>query len=309
MRYTGGMRVLKTLFFSLFWLVLIAGIGFLITREVLLQLALSQLTSDAKQLQGIARNTGVYIQDCQAKGSNPLDGSIIESIQLRFTSPNEYQIEVICSQYSIDPLIVEKQTLPYFVTKVPGTSGLTWRFEPTAVSLQLWGRTRSLGISEEKVEPGLTPAEVGTAFAPITSCLGLGYTCCQNETTIGEGPTVSTVTDCPRTCHTSCNSRPVILSVSSQPFIDQATRTVTIPRGSEVSIGYVVDHQGLEGVVTTVDYGDGQQDQFTEVSGFAPHTYQCATGGCRYAVQVSATSADGVVSADTPITKVTVIVQ
>lgn len=303
------MRVLKTLLFSFFWIAVIAGSGFLIAREVMLQLAMSQLTSDAKQLQGIARNTGAYIQDCQAKGSNPLDGTIIQSIQLRFTSSTEYQIEVICSQYSIDPLVVEKQKLPTFVKKVPGSSGLSWRYEPTAVALELWGRTRSLGVVEEKVEIGLTPEEVGSTFAPVTSCSGFGYTCCQPETTVGEGDAVTSVTDCPRTCHTSCSLRPVILSVSSQPFIDQATRTVTIPRGSEVSIGYVVDFQGLDGVITTVDYGDGQQDSFTEVSGFAPHTYQCTGRSCTYLVQVRAASENGVVSADTPITKVTVIVQ
>jgi hypothetical protein len=150
---------------------------------------------------------------------------------------------------------------------------------------------------------------VGTAYSPATSCAGFGYTCCQPETSIGQGEQITIATDCPRTCHTSCSVRPIILSVTTQPFLDQATRTVTVPRGSEVSIGYVVDQQMLEDVVTTIDYGDGQQQQFLEISGFSSHTYTCPTGNCRYTVEVSATAGNGVVSADTPITKLTVIVQ
>lgn len=303
------MRVLKTLFFSLLLIGIIGGIGFLITREVVLQIALSQISSHASQMQRIARNTGSYIQECQQKGSTPLTGSLIQAIQLRFTSSTAYALEVICSQYSLDPIVVETATLPPFVEKVAGSAGLTWRVEPSAISLTAGGRTRSIGITEEDVVVGLTPADASSAFGPVTSCSGYGYTCCQAETSVGQGDQVTTATDCPRTCFTSCAARPVILSVTTQPFLDQATRTVQLNRGEELSVGYVMDNAGLEGVVTTIDFGDGEQAQFTEINALAPHTYQCFGPSCSYQLVVSATAANGAVSAATPVTMVTVVVQ
>jgi hypothetical protein len=303
------MRVLTAIFTFLVTLAVVCGLGFLITREVLLQIAVSQLKSDISQLQRVARNTGSYIQECQKKGSNTLDGRVIDGIQLRFTSPTEYQLEVICSQYSLDPVLVESKELPWLVRKEAGGSGIRWQVEPSAVSVTLWGRTRSLGVEDEQLVEGLSPTEIGTAFSPVTSCSGYGYTCCQAETSLGEGTQITTATDCPRTCYTSCAARPIILSVTTQPFFDQVTRTVTVGRGEEVSIGYVMDAAGLEGVTTTVDFGDGEQASFTEINGSAPHTYQCTQGSCQYNVQVQATAANGAASAATPITQLTVLVQ
>lgn len=303
------MRVITSLFTSLLVIAVIAGVGFVVVREVLLQVALSQLKSDAGQLQRIARNTGGYIQECLQKGSNSLDDQIIQDIQLRFTSSTEYQLEVICSQHTLDPIVIESHQLPMFVQKAAGSSGLKWQLDPTAVAVTLWGRTRSLGIREETIVDGLSPVDVGIAFAPATSCTGYGFTCCQAETSIGKGEPIAAATDCPRSCFTSCSARPVILSLTTQPFLDQVTRTVQLGKGEELSIGYVMDASGLDAVTTVVDFGDGEQASFTEINGLTSHTYSCLQPSCQYQLSVVATASNGASSADTPVTKLTVLVQ
>lgn len=303
------MRILSFIVKVLIGGAVLVGIGFFVSREVLLQIAISQLKSDTAQMRSIARNTGAYIQNCQRQGTTGISGQFIDAIQLRFISDTEYVVEVVCSELRITPIEVLSNSLPMMVEKVPGSSGLTWGVEPSAVSLAIWGRQRSLGIEEESIVPALSPAEVGTAMAPPTSCEGFGYTCCQQELTIGTGELISRAQDCPQTCYQQCQDRPIVLSVTTQPFYDQATRTVTVQRGQPLQAGFVIDAQGLENVATTLNFGDGATQNFTEINGTASHTYQCSAPSCTYTLSVSAEDSSGISSAQTPLSQIKVVVQ
>lgn len=307
-RQNTPMRVLRTMITSLLGMGIVAVIAFFLTREILLQVAISQLKSSAGRLQKIARNTGGYIQTCREKGIVESTDGAIGSIHLRFTSDTEYVIEVICSQFRLDPIEVERSTLAPLVTKVAGSSGLVWQDEPTLVVLELWGRSRQLGIEDRRIvtevsQPPFKP------IVPITSCEGYGYTCCQPEGYQGEGELLPEAQDCPRTCYTSCIARPIVTAFSTRPFYDQKTRILQVQSGQSVDFSYVIGVDDPETMTVTVDFGDGQQEQFTGATGQTSHTYQCRSGACQYQASVVGTTAAGVSSVVTPLAKIQITVQ
>jgi len=144
---------------------------------------------------------------------------------------------------------------------------------------------------------------------PITSCEGNGYECCSADTSIGKGDIVSSVNDCPQSCYESCIRRPVILSVSTQPFFDLKTRVLTVTKGEEVLIGYVIDQADSKELDIMIDFGDGDSTQMTEYSGEAVHRYNCSKTTCKYNLTVSAVNEKGIEAVKTAVTSVTVIVQ
>jgi hypothetical protein len=300
------LRIIKTLLSSIIIFVVLGGIGFFAVREVLTQMAVSQLKASVSKMRQIAANTGAYTQECRLKGVT--QGRAIEMIQLRFTSDTEYFVEVVCSNFSLSPIQVSQKSLPPLVTKVPGNSGLVWQELPTSLGVQLWGRTLQVGVTDFQLVTGSSVQTI-QPVRPITSCQGYGFECCQIETAQGEGALVSDAADCPRTCYSSCVARPVILSVTTQPFLDQKTRTVTLKAGEEVEVGYVLDAAVLEGLRVTIDFGDGEQQRFSDINDRTAHVYKCGGGNCQYQLTVSAVDGAGIMSAATPITKINVVVK
>lgn len=268
----------------------------------------SLISSSLKQLGTISRNSGVYATECRKKGIVELDESSIKTIQLRFTSDTDYQIEVICNQFSLDPIIVEERTLPYLVSKSVGYSGVVWGEDLSGVAIQALGKVKSVYIEGLNVYVG-NLADVEGSIGPLTSCEGNGFSCCTVETSIGIGDNVTSVSDCPQTCFESCQRRPVILSVSTQPFFDLKTRVLTINKSEQVIIGYVTDFADSKELDIKIDFGDGEEIHLSEYSGDVTHQYNCNQTSCSYDLQVTAINEKGIEAARTAITRVKVIVQ
>lgn len=302
------MRILKSMFFFLVVLGAAAGVAFLVGREFLLTLGVTTMRSSFREVADIAKNTGTYAAECRKKGIVELDESSIKSIQLRFTSDTQYQIEVVCRQFSLDPIVIKQDQLPEFVTKVPGFSGVIWGEALSGVAIQAFGKTKSIFVEGEAINLG-TLQDVAGALGPPTSCQGQGFTCCPAETTIGEGRSLQNVTDCSANCYESCLRRPIVLSFSTQPFFDLKTREVIISRGEQLTVAYVTDFAGSKSLDITIDFGDGQVQRMSEFSGNTVHQYECSQAACRYDLRLTAINENGVEAAETAITRVTVIVQ
>lgn len=287
---------------------IIAAAVFFIGREFILTMGTSAMKNSLKEVASISKNSGVYAAECRKKGIIELDESSIKAIQLRFTSDTSYQIEVICRQFSLDPIIVTTGELPRFVQKTPGYSGVEWGEEFSGVAIESFGKVKSVYVEDSSIYLGSLD-DVEGAIGPITSCEGQGFTCCQVDTTFGQGDQINNVTDCPQSCFASCVKRPVVLSVSTQPFFDLKTRVLTANKGDQMIVAYVIDPAGAKDLDVTIDFGDGETKHMTEYAGDATHQYHCNKESCRYDLQVTAINEDGIEAARTSITRVTVIVQ
>lgn len=299
------MRVLRASITFLIFIVVIGGVGFLITREVLLSMATSSFTNSVATLRRTATNTGPYVQECRARGITDDSVSAIEAIQLRFTSPREYVIEVICSQFTLDPIVVAEFELPPLVTKSLGSSGLIWGQEFGGVGFELWGRSRGIFVEDGRIIRD--DAELASQImGPKTSCAGHGFECCYEETSLGQGDLFGEVTDCPRSCYEACVRRPLVVSFRSLPLMDAATREVAVSAGQPVEFAFVIDPVGSQDLTVEIDYGDGQVESFANFEGSATHFYNCSQPTCQYSAIVRAVIEDEIDSFPTPLSFITV---
>ncbi len=301
------MRIIKFLLASAVALLIFGGIGLFLGREALLLWGVTQIKTDLARLQGISHNYGDYARQCRQKGS-VLETNLIESYQLRFISPTDYVLEVVCAEFRLDPIVVASKSLPPYVRKLPGNAGILWGNAPSGIVVDAFGRRRTIVVEQEQMFFEGFDETASLGVGPVSSCAGYGFSCCQEETESGTGDQYVGVTDCPRSCYSECVKKPVILSFTSDPFMDPKTRTTTISSGEEVLFSYVIDSQGGEGHTVTVDFGDGEDQTLTELSSTATHQYRCTTGRCRYTARLLVTDNQGIQSAETALSKIQVAV-
>lgn len=299
------MRIIRFLLVSAVVIAVLAGGLALISRELFLAWGVATVRSQMGQLRQIARSPQAYSTQCAQKGAIPSEiGSVIESLQLRFTSDTEFVLEVVCVQFRLDPIQVAEGSLPMFVRKTPGSSGLIWGNESSAVELGVFGRHRTVLVEDRQLfyEP---PGIVNSGEGPLAACQGYGFECCQAETSQGMGDQLTQVTDCPRSCFSQCLRRPVVLSFTSDPFLNPQTRVAAVGAGESVTFSYVVDVPEAELVQIVINYGDGQEQQLLETSGSSSHTYSCTQPVCTYQASLSVTQENGATAAPTPVTMIT----
>jgi hypothetical protein len=165
-----------------------------------------------------------------------------------------------------------------------------------------------VGVENEEIK-NYTGGSISLGLSPQSSCEGYGYICCQAETFSGVGQAFAAVTDCPRGCFTQCLPRPIILSLATDPFVDEKTRIVYVLAGQPVTFSYVASYDvpnKRDAVTVTLDFGDGQQENFDRLNSRTTHQYACPQGNCFYNVKISAKTSTGVESAVTPTTHFTV---
>ncbi len=300
------MRILKFLFSSILVFAILAAVGFLSAREALLFWGTATVKSSLSKLVSASVNTGQYVRICREKGS-PGDQTAIVGMQLRFTSSQEYVLEVICTGFQFDPIIVETTKLPPIVSKVPGAGGVVFGTNLSAVTLSVWGRQQTVGIQDEAVVTSWTA--VSTGISPQTTCGGRGYTCCSADSQFGTGQIQTQVTDCPKSCYATCLPRPVVLSFSTDPIADAQTKTVTIGANQTVSFGFVVSYDTKKPLTVVLDYGDGKSETFNTFSGKSDHLYTCNVGICNYTVKLNLQTNDQIDSVDSSLSQFTVRVQ
>jgi len=301
------MRIIKFFITSFLFVGIVAVVVALIARESVLWIAASRVSASIDDLRAQASSPRSFLNACIAKGS--LDNSsIIDHLQLRFTSPTEYRIEAICSSFPQDPIVVSKSELPMPVHKVAGSGGILWGDERSGVELELFGRHRTVVLEQKIASIVNGKVDLGTV-TPQTTCEGFGYQCCQPESAIGKGTGYTQVTDCPKSCYAACLPRPIVLSFTSDPFPDTATRIVHATVGTTVIFSYVIESDVKGKTAITIEYGDGKSEPQTALSGQATHVYSCPTAQCKYTASISAVDHNGTLSAVTPISSLSLSVK
>lgn len=288
------MRVIRFFLTTLLGLSILGGIGFLVTREALLLLAQSQVKSVATKLNGISKTSG-YAQDCLDKIGK--EANILEpvaSVQMRFVDEKTYFTEVICYLHPQEPISIDQFTLPFFVTKAPGSSGIVAGDQPSGITLEIWGRKTAIAFASNKA----VSAQVDQKYTryPTAECKGFGYQCCTPELGVAQGEVVQPVLDCPTQCYTQCIVRPVVLSFVSDPYPDQATRQVILQKGESITFFYVFESRQDGSITGTIDFGDGQSQALEGTQGEVKHTYQCNLFECEYSAVLTLTNTQNQVS-------------
>lgn len=300
------MRILSLMIRSVILLLIVAGIAFLIGREVLLALGMTKMREALSSARVLRIAPGTIAPQCQTSALTDPTQAIVEQVQLTFISDTVFELQLLCRSSLRQPVMISQFELPPFVKKIPGTSGLIWGPGTTGVTLEVWGRHRSLILEDQKAvfENGFLPAGIGTG--PMASCSGYGFSCCPTDSTVGQGLQTSLVNDCPRTCYSQCITRPVVLSFTSQPFYDLETRVISISTGDEVIFSYVVNPGTGLTAESTLDFGDGTKDVSQDTAKSVSHLYTCDQSVCDYPVQLLLKDNRGIDSVNTPLSRFTV---
>ncbi|PIY80508.1 MAG: hypothetical protein COY80_02560 [Candidatus Pacebacteria bacterium CG_4_10_14_0_8_um_filter_42_14] len=301
------------------------GIGALFAaRSALLWWGSYSLTQATKSLQRTGKGPQ-YFRQCQQEVGSDINVAITPTPQIRFLSDTEYMAEILCDGFSADPIIVERYTLPIFVSKVPGSAGLILGADKSGVTLTVFAKELEvfksligylpdfLVIKKQVIlENGIlsmSSEEVDLGQSPVSTCAGYGFQCCNEQTDLGVGERLEGATGCTTSCYSSCTRRPVLLSFNTQPILDPRSRTVSVPAGVVVTWSYVADAGQDPSLTAWIDFGDGKHMELQGESGTTTHAYTCALSECRYKVEISLTDAWGVTSAPLSISTMTVVVR
>jgi hypothetical protein len=320
------MRILKAFLTSLIILAVLAGLGFLATREVLLMMATTKVKQSLKWIRDVD-NAQQYAAECSAKGATKLDTGQIHFTQLRYTGPNTYIVEVICHGRQFDPIQISEEKLPSLVRHKVGQSGLRWGADQ-GLDFECLNRIASVSVVEGVIQTALKPSEVETKPGPPTECSAYGYSCCDPNTQQGRSDQITEAIDCPQACYRTCRERPLVLNFSTQPYYDKLNRQLTISSGQSVTFSFTVSpnqepvlsgyydetdkiertiamletvfkRQDPELAVTVLlDYGDGSRDEFHSLRGQAEHVYHCSQPSCEYTANLKVVKENGAVSID-----------
>jgi len=305
------MRIISFIFSSFFVVAVLTVIAGLIGRESLLLIGSSKIQSSLTILERLSRDNLQIARQCREKGGTNADVATVGNMQLRFTNNKDYVIEVICNQFQSDPILISKDSLPVFVHKRAGSTGIIWGTDRSAIEIETFGRRKIIGVENEEIK-SYSSGSVTLGESPQSTCEGYGYFCCQQETFSGVGQSFSGVSDCSRNCFSQCLPRPVVLSLNTDPFADDTKHTVTVVAGEPVTFSYVASYDipdKTKPVSVTFDFGDGQHESFTTLSGKTSHRYDCPRGNCNFQTQLSIKGSNGIAAALTPITQLKVHVQ
>jgi hypothetical protein len=318
------MRILKLIFSAVFLFIIITVAGFFVTREALLYWGTAKVKNSLRTL-SLSKNRDSFITQCRQLGSTFIGGEEIVTYQLRFLSSKEFLLEAVCDQFSFDPILIEQVALPQFVSKVPGTSGFIINHQQNGIEIQVFAdeinrisevtRVDLSAFLKTKAlvaEDGIIILDGNNGYVgggPVTSCNGYGFECCQDISQIGVGSKISGLVDCEKNCYSSCADRPVILSFNSNPLFNPSKRSLSISSGDIVEFTYVADAGKNTSVSGILDFGDGKKLPVTGLAGQSSHTYSCSRSSCEYSAKLSLEDNWGVLSSDTNISKIKVIVR
>lgn len=302
------MRVVLLLLKTFAFIAGIVALVFFGGREVLLLMTKYQIQNEVEKLRAGTKSNNEYAVTCTKMFSITEQVYALSAVQLRFTSDQQYQVEVMCVQRESDPIVLHQGSLPPFVEKVPGSSGLLFPYNQLAnsyIDIRVYGRNMRLQFRDSGAST--------KPQTPIAVCAGWGYHCCDPITSVPSGSIVpGQVLDCPGGCFSVCKQRPLILSFRSDPQAKYETRTVNVKRNQAVvNFSVIASNPGVTGGVKRVelDYGDGTKDTFSKEQVSISHTYVCTSSVCSYAAKVVAYDADSITSPDVRTSTITVVVE
>lgn len=274
------MRIIRFFFTILFLMSILGALVFFAGRELLLFVAAEQLRSVASGLTSIDRNK-LYREQCFKKiGKTENFQNTVAATQMRFIDEKNYVIEVVCELLLQEPMSISRHTLPPFVEKQAGSSGIIFSEDVSGVTLMVLGRNKT--IAQQLGKSAVAPSDGVYAVYPAATCGGFGYTCCSPEKGVASGTAAAPVLDCPTQCFSQCQLRPSVLSFVSDPLPDPVTRESVTEKNQEVSFFYVFESSKDQTIEGTIEYGDGEVEKLIGTQGEVKHTYLCREVSCSF---------------------------
>lgn len=318
------MRILSFILKFTLAIIIFGMLGFIIVRELVVYWGASSFKNSLVVLRK-SYTTNSHGPECLRRGSGSSQTEKLATYQLRFLSSTEYVLEVVCSQFSLSPVVIQRSSLPPFVTKVPGGSGIVWD-ENIRSSVEIAAfsdlselisktfhtnasfitRTRTVVVDDREIIITTTKTDIGGG--PVTSCEGYGYQCCQSVTEVGIGSQITGLNECKDSCFASCGKRPAILSFNSNPYFDAKSRSIEVVSGTVVEFLYVSDGGRDDTIKARLDFGDGAQSNLEGKQGSASHSYECVRSECTYTAILTLTDQWGTQSVITDLSKIKVVV-
>lgn len=313
------MRILQYTFFSLLFLSISVLVVFAIAQEVLLFWGTASVRS---ALNLIKEKPSADV--CQTYLNDFSETGISVGYQIRFTSDTDFVIEAFCQPFNSNVSMIKEATLPPLVSKIPGSSGIIYEAERSGLGITVFNDVYTfikerVGIDVSLLQKktyisieGKTVIAESTFDSygqmPLAACEGFGYQCCDSVAQVGTGEQITTNTSCEKSCFSTCLKRPVILSFMSDPFPDLTTRIARVQSNVPVDFQFLSDIKETETATAVIDFGDGETETVTGVSGSTQHSYSCNTGTCQYTASITITDAKGRSSVTTPISILEMIV-
>lgn len=330
------MRILKFFLFSFLGLLIVGLLSYFFGREILLVLGSSMIKSDYDSL--LSKSYG---QKC----AEQFDYGQESWTQIRFISDKEYNLEVVCEDFTASPIILESKKLPPLLFKKSSGSGFVIddSKSPAFIELTSLGRNLFIYTDEQIIHSNyLSKPDLDYDQGPISSCQSYNHQCCTLDIQSGLGDQLTNVNDCPKSCYESCLLRPGVLSFTSRPALDDATRTVEINSGEAITFSYVLSNgkdDVFEGQISNVskesffeklqtvfsekksnqkdnelafplqsviDFGDEQVFQSENSQDSVDHIYTCQSRICFFQAKINVKDARGVLSSDNELAKMVV---
>lgn len=300
------MNFLVTLIRFAVILMVVFFLGFFGGREIVLYWAAAQVAADVRILTIVQR-----WREAADQCSRPLaEGQVFDAFQLRFLDDRTYNMEVHC--LSLQPAVRETKTLPPMVRKTTGSAGFYYNYVTQELSgevtLELLGQKKIVFANGDRGQQSWGSTALRTSL-PASVCKAHGLRCCDAVQEIGIGELHSGgVTDCAATCYQSCQQRPILLSLQTDPPVDYEQRRLPLQGTSAlVLFNFVFDDRESPIEKVVIDHGDGTMQELAgKRNGQFSKEYSCPTANCRFAVRVWAVDQRGIESADTRLGRISV---
>lgn len=296
------MRILR--FFVQFGVLalIVAAFVWLVGGTIWLRMATIPFQQEVKTLTEMNKQFQSYTQRCQSAPSSTQDSSPI-GVQIRFVDDQSYVVELVCSLIESQPIELHTGKLPPLITRAPGSAGFFYSNaggSDTGVDLVSLGKHLSMVLEKDTFSIGKSIAIPDAAY-PQNSCKGFGFSCCSDQSGVGDGVQKSVgVLDCPTSCFERCSSVPFVELFTSDPLATFDLHEINLSKESQsVTFSYAVTSTNSTVASVSIDYGDGSNDSATTSQGIFSHTYTCASG-CRYTVKIAGKDALGKSSLESP---------
>ena len=301
------MRFIKNFFKWLLTLVLIGVVGFFVFREAMLFIAENQIRRELRLLQ----RTNTWSEVGQRCWMEEEVGAT--QLQLRFLNDQEYVLEVSCENFQYFPWS-EVKSLPWEVKKTTGSAGF-WvdvdsREVQGEITLELLNQAKKITGEGKTISSSWGKSDLLSTNL-VSSCQAHGLTCCDPVTQAGQGELFSlAVNDCQESCYSSCLLRPNVLFFQTDPALDSVSRLTTVAKDNPVVIfSYAIQDTNVPLSEVEINFGDGTKETFTTLTGQVTKEFACSSSECRYYVTLKATDNRGVVSYDSRISALEVLVK
>jgi hypothetical protein len=222
-------------------------------REILLIMA----TADLKRAANFLLSTSHLVNCYDGFSRSPAAWG-----QLRFVDDQNYVLETVCSDFPKRPILIENRSLPIFVKKVEGASGFIFNTQkPVAseITINSLGKDQFIYKEINDLESGQAPTTLDYIAGPASQCQAFNFQCCQEDIELGIGSNQELATDCPKSCYSSCQPRPLVVSFNAMPASLENRRIISVRSGQPVTFAYVVS-EGEQELFSGQVMVDGKKD-------------------------------------------------